>query len=182
MSDIFDAVDVLQRGGILAHATEGVWGLACDPLNYAAVRRILEIKTRSEDKGLLLLGASSESFSAQLKTLNATDRQRIEGSWPGHVTWILPDTEYPSWVSGGRATVACRVPDHYEARIIAEKMGRPIVSTSLNFAGEPPIKIYADALAQFAQLVDLVLPGEVGGAQGSSKILQLEEAGTQTLR
>ena len=93
MSDLHDAVDVLQRGGILAHATEGVWGLACDPLNYAAVQRILEIKTRSEDKGLLLLGGSSEAFAAQLKTLHTADRQRIEDSWPGHVTWILPDTE-----------------------------------------------------------------------------------------
>ena len=139
MSGIFDAVDVLRRGGILAHATEGVWGLACDPLNYAAVQRILEIKTRSEDKGLLLLGASSESFAAQLETLSAADRQLIEDSWPGHVTWILPDAEYPSWVSGGRPTVACRVPDHDQARLVAEKMGRPIVSTSLNLTGEPPL-------------------------------------------
>ena len=182
MSDIEDAVNVLQRGGVLAHATEGVWGFACDPLNYSAVQRILEIKTRSEDKGLLLLGSSSEAFAAQLKTLSAQDRQRIEERWPGHVTWILPDTEYPSWVSGGRATVACRVPDHDQARSIAEKMGRPIVSTSLNFAGEQPIKIYADAVAQFAQFVDLVLPGEIGAAEGPSKILQLHGAGTQSLR
>ena len=98
------------------------------------------------------------------------------------MTWILPDTEYPSWVGGGRATVACRVPDHDQARSIAEKMGRPIVSTSLNLAGEPPLKTYADAVAQFAQWVDLVLPGEIGSAQGPSKILQLEGAGTQTLR
>jgi|TARA_B110000971_G_scaffold169834_1_gene174441 L-threonylcarbamoyladenylate synthase len=182
LSDITDAVSVLQRGGVLAHATEGVWGLACDPLNYSAVQRILNIKARSEDKGLLLLGASSNFFAAQLKVLNDTDRQRIENSWPGHVTWILPDTEYPSWVSGGRPTIACRVPDHAQARAIAEKMGRPIVSTSLNLAGEQPLKIYADAVAQFAQLVDLVLPGEIGDAQGPSKILQLEGTGTQTLR
>ena len=182
MSDLHDAVDVLQRGGILAHATEGVWGLACDPLNYAAVQRILEIKTRSEDKGLLLLGGSSEAFATQLKILSGADRRRIEDSWPGHVTWILPDTEYPPWVSGGRATIACRVPDHDQARSIAEKMGRPIVSTSLNLTGEPPLKTYADAVAQFAQRVDLILPGEIGSAQGPSKILQLEGAGTQTLR
>jgi L-threonylcarbamoyladenylate synthase len=74
------------------------------------------------------------------------------------------------------------VPDHAQARAIAEKMGRPIVSTSLNLAGEQPLKIYADAVAQFAQLVDLVLPGEIGDAQGPSKILQLEGTGTQTLR
>jgi|TARA_B100000767_G_scaffold274840_1_gene309208 L-threonylcarbamoyladenylate synthase len=182
LSSIFDAVAVLRGGGVLAHATEGVWGLACDPLNYVAVQRILEIKTRSEDKGLLLLGDSSESFADQLKTLSADDQQRIEDSWPGHVTWILPSSKYPSWVSGGRATVACRVPDHHQARLIAEKMGRPIVSTSLNLSGEPPLMTYAEASAQFAHLVDLVLEGEIGYAQGPSKILQFKGAGIQTLR
>ena len=43
--------------------------------------------------------------------------------------------------SGGRATVACRVPDHHQARLIAEKMGRPIVSTSLNLSGKPPLRL-----------------------------------------
>jgi|TARA_B110000967_G_scaffold179762_1_gene195544 L-threonylcarbamoyladenylate synthase len=182
LSDVLAAVDVLQRGGILAHATEGVWGLACDPLNFAAVQGILKIKARSEDKGLLLLGASSEFFADQLSALNATDRQTIEDSWPGHVTWILPDTEYPAWVSGGRTTVACRVPDHEQARAITANMGRPIASTSLNLAGKPPLKTYAEAFAQFAHIVDMVLPGQIGKATGPSKILQLQGSDTQSLR
>lgn len=182
MSDIAAAVDVLQRGGILAHATEGVWGLACDPHNAAAVQRLLKIKMRPEEKGLLLLGGSAAAFAPQLDALECADRQSIEATWPGHVTWILPDTEYPSWVSGGRKTVACRVPDHDQARQLAEGMQRPIVSTSLNLAGEEPIRGYAEALAQFAQIVDLVLPGEIGLADGPSKILQLQDTGIQSLR
>jgi tRNA A37 threonylcarbamoyladenosine synthetase subunit TsaC/SUA5/YrdC len=52
----------------------------------------------------------------------------------------------------------------------------------LNLAGEEPIRSYAEALAQFAQIVDLVLPGEIGLADGPSKILQLQDTGIQSLR
>ena len=69
--------------------------------------------------------------------------------------------------------------DRYQ---LAEGMQRPIVSTSLNLAGEEPIRSYAEALAQFAQIVDLVLPGEIGLADGPSKILQLQDTGIQSLR
>jgi L-threonylcarbamoyladenylate synthase len=182
LKSISDAVDVLLRGGVIAHATEGVWGLACDPLNYEAVKKLLVIKGRPENKGFLLLGSCAEDFSAQLKALSSDAQAQVKASWPGHFTWILPDTAYPSWVSGGRFTIACRVPAHEQARQIAANMERPIVSTSLNLSGQAPIKSFDQALAQFEESVDLVLPGQIGDADGPSKILQIDDTGINELR
>ena len=57
----------LRQGGVVAHATEGVWGLACDPFDCQAVARILAIKGRSPDKGLILIGGSADCFAPELR-------------------------------------------------------------------------------------------------------------------
>ncbi|OQX41590.1 MAG: tRNA threonylcarbamoyladenosine biosynthesis protein RimN, partial [Candidatus Sedimenticola endophacoides] len=51
------AARVFHAGGLLAYPTEAVFGLGCDPLNPDAVRRLLALKQRPEQKGLILIGA-----------------------------------------------------------------------------------------------------------------------------
>src|SRR5690606_22975933 len=55
--DIASAVDLLRRGGVIAYPTEAVWGLGCDPADQAAVMRLLEIKQRPVEKGLIVVAA-----------------------------------------------------------------------------------------------------------------------------
>ena len=169
-----DAAACVAAGGVIAHATEGVWGLACDPNNVQAVQRIIELKGRDADKGLLLIGASANVFADALNSVDAEVRATIEASWPGHITWLLPGDAYPLAIKGKHSTVACRVPDHTQARQIAEAFGGSLVSTSLNRAGEPPITDYAQALAAYGDLVDLIVPGRTSGLRGSSAIYHLD--------
>jgi L-threonylcarbamoyladenylate synthase len=51
--DINKAITILKQGGIIAYPTEGVFGLGCDPFNKSAVSRLLKLKKRSIDKGLI---------------------------------------------------------------------------------------------------------------------------------
>src|SRR4051812_4787928 len=60
------AAQLLRNGGVVAHATEGVWGLACDPFNGDAVARVLELKGRSIRKGLIVIGADPFNFVPEL--------------------------------------------------------------------------------------------------------------------
>lgn len=174
MTPIDDAVTCLLAGGVIAHATEGVWGLACDPNNLTAVHRIIALKGRDAEKGLLLIGASADAFALALEAIEPEFRARVVGSWPGHVTWLLPGDEYPQTVRGKHKTVACRVPDHAQARLIAGSFGGCLVSTSLNRAGEPPVTDYTQALETFGELVDFTVPGETSGYSGPSAIYQLD--------
>ncbi|MGB0996727.1 MAG: L-threonylcarbamoyladenylate synthase [Pseudomonadales bacterium] len=174
MQPLQTAARALLQGGVIAHATEGVWGLAADPSNRDALLRILTLKQRAADKGLLLLAAHADEFAAALAPLDFQIRQRVQSSWPGHVTWVLPNSGYNDLVTGGRNTVACRVPDHEQARQLAEAFGGPIVSTSLNRAGEEPVLDYEQAQAQFGDELDFVLPGQTAGATGPSKIVQVD--------
>lgn len=176
MNDVDSAAACLRSGGVIAHATEGVWGLACDPHNDEAIKRILAIKGRESAKGLLLIASATADFDAALQELAPKVRAQVMASWPGHVTWLLPGDAYSQFIKGQHSNVACRVPDHAQAREIAAAFGGPMVSTSLNRAGEPPVQDYERALAQFLELVDMVVPGQTSGYTGASAILDINGA------
>ena len=118
------AVATLNEGGVVLHATEGVWGFACDPENQAAVERVLAFKERPASKGLILIGADSEQFATLLSGLTPADRGRIESTWPGPTTWLVPNNGVPALVTGGQATAAIRVPGHRLSPIRPQRNGR----------------------------------------------------------
>lgn len=167
------AVAALRAGGLVLHATEGVWGLACDPLHSGAVARLLAVKSRSPDKGLILIAAEAEVFAPELDSLAVPEREMVLDSWPGRVTWLLPSSRFPHWITGGRDTVAVRVPGHAQARALCAAFGGPLVSTSANASGQPAIlgRFKAQAFASQHPGIDYVLPGETSaGSSGPSEI------------
>ncbi len=170
-SALCSAVRILRQGGVVAHANEGVWGLACDPFDRSAVGRVLAIKGRDAAKGLIVIGGTAEHFLPELAGLDDETSSRIRASWPGAVTWVVPNERFPAWTTGGRRTVAIRVPGHAQARALAAAFGGPIVSTSANRAGEPPAKTGAQVAAALGDDVDYRLAGETGGREGPSRIV-----------
>jgi L-threonylcarbamoyladenylate synthase len=80
----------IRRGGVVAYPTEAVWGLGCDPFNEEAVERILELKQRPIEKGVILIAASIDMFAPLLDPLDDLQRQRLKNSWPGPHTWLVP--------------------------------------------------------------------------------------------
>jgi L-threonylcarbamoyladenylate synthase len=164
------AVRVLAAGGVLLHAAEGVWGLACDPFNRHAVKKILELKQRRASKGLILVGSSAEDFLPELAALGPAESAAVQASWPGAVTWVLPNRRFPAWISGGRDSVAVRVSGHPQVRALCAAFAAPIVSTSANPGGRAPARNRLKARAYFHRRVDYVLPGEVREARGPSCI------------
>lgn len=177
------AVRVLRRGGLVVHATEGVWGIAADPWNSAAVAGLLALKGRAHAKGLIVIGAEPEMFADEIADLDPTVQGRIAQSWPGPVTWIVPTVRFPVWVTGGRDTVGVRIPGHPQARALSQRFGGPLVSTSANLSGHPSarrwpqarrfLRILAARHPQPARRIYL-LPGETMGSAGPSEIRTLD--------
>lgn len=160
---------LIRAGGVLAYPTEGVWGLGCDPWNPDAVARILQIKQRPVDKGLILIGSSFEQLAPWLAPFNAQQTEQLQNSWPGPYTWVVPHNgQLPEWVTGGRDTVAVRVPGHPLARALCASAGMPIVSTSANRGGKPAIVDPLQIKLKLGAEIDGLLPGRtLPGAQPS---------------
>ena len=152
------------------HATEGVWGLACDPFDAHAVARVLALKGRAAARGLIVIGASATMFAPELDALAPDVRAAIEASWPAAETWIVPNVRFPRWVTGAHATVAIRVPGHAQARALAARFGGPLVSTSANLSGQPPARTELRARRYFQHRVDYVLAGATCGSGRASRI------------
>jgi len=168
-----EAAAHLRRAGVILHATEGVWGLACDPFEPQAVTRLLSLKQRSASKGLIVIGASEADFEPELAPLSAAQLTLVRDSWPGAVTWLVPNVRFPDWITGGGTKVALRVTGHPQARALCETFGGPVVSTSANPGGSPPAVSALQAGAYFPHGVDYLLPGEVLQAGQPSSIREL---------
>lgn len=173
-SSLAEAVECLKAGGVVAYPTEGVYGLGCDALDHKAVERLLAAKHRDAAKGLIVIGASLLQLEALIHPLSREQRRKLDAGWPGPLTWIVPAADdAPHWLTGGRDTLAVRVPDHALARELCQKFRGPIVSTSANISGEAAVRD-ADAVARlFPDSVDYLLEGAVGGRSGPSEIRDL---------
>lgn len=169
------ASQCLRAGGVVAYPTEAVWGLGCDPGNQAAVQRVLELKQRPEEKGLILVAANTEQITELLQPLSPQQKETLEVSWPGPVTWLIPDLEnvFPPWIKGEHTSVAVRVSAHPVVRALCLAFGGPLVSTSANKAGEPEIKSRSRIDQQFGSTIDFVVAGELGDAARPSEIRDL---------
>lgn len=166
------AAAVLRRDGVIAHPTEGVWGLACAASSADAVWRILASKRRDWRKGLILVADAASRFEGLLMGLPAERRVLVERSWPGPTTWLVPHRQQlPDWVTGGSPRVALRVTAHAQFAALCRRVGEPLVSTSANRAAQAPVDSAMAARRVFGGELDAVLAGDLGGAGGPSRIL-----------
>src|SRR5690606_41548216 len=95
------AAKQMRLGGIVAYPTEAVWGLGCNPLDEDAVLRLLELKDRPIEKGVILVAATINMFAPLLSGLDDLQRQRLKNSWPGPHTWLVPNHGLvPHWCAG----------------------------------------------------------------------------------
>ena len=168
-----EAALALHAGKVIAYPTEAVWGLGCDPRDEQAVRRLLAIKQRDVDKGLILIGSRLDQLHAYLDTAAVPPQRMAEvlASWPGPHTWIMPaSSNAPPWVTGMHSGIAVRISAHAGVVALCNAYGDAIVSTSANRAGQPPARARAALDEALLGMVDGVQCGETGGLAAPSSI------------
>ena len=164
------AVRVVKSGGVIAYPTEAVFGLGCLPENYQAVSKILELKHRSINKGLILIAADILQIERYVIFPDEAVRQKIISTWPGPVTWVLPARQHvPVWIRGSYDSVAVRVSNHALVRELCSRTG-PLISTSANPANRSPAKSALKVMDYFGQSVDFILHGKTGSDRKPTEI------------
>ncbi len=167
------AIGVLRAGGVIAYPTEAVWGLGCAFDNRHGVARILQLKNRSVQKGLILVAADIEQFDFLLEGLDGRQQEELRSSWPGPTTWLVPHRDrLPGWISGEHNTVAVRVSSHPVVQDLCRGYGSPLVSTSANPQGAQPARSGFQARRYFGESVYYV-PGRIGASTRPSQIRDL---------
>ena len=172
-ADIATAIAALRGGGVIAYPTEGVWGLGCDPRDETAVMRLLALKQRGVDKGLILIAASEAQLAdfIDMASLDAAMRNAVRASWPGANSWIMPASgNAPRWITGAHDGIAVRVTAHPTVIALCNGFGGALVSTSANIASEPSPRTRAELDPRIVAGVDLVSAGETLGRSKPSTL------------
>jgi len=164
------AVQALRNGGVIAYPTESVYGLGCDPDNIESIKRLLALKQRPHDKGMILLASDFAQLVPYLVDIDERLREPVMASWPGPVTWLWPaKSDVSRWLRGQHDTLAVRVSAHPVAAKLCEKFSGALISTSANRSNETPARTAKEVHALFPDL-DYVLDAEVGGMDNPSEI------------
>ena len=163
----------LRRGGLVAYPTESCYGLGCDPRNLRALKRLIQLKGRDAAKGLLLIADHIKRLQPFMKPPSTADRTRMQRSWPGPVTWVVPaSAACPPLLTGGRPTIAVRVTAHPVAARLCRSLGMALVSTSANKSGQKPAQTAAECRRMFGAQVR-VIAGRIGQRRRPSTLIDL---------
>ena len=167
-----EAGGLLRAGEVVAIPTETVYGLAALPAE-GPLRRLLDIKRRSREKGIQLLIDSLEQARTLVRLTEAA-QALAERFWPGGLTLVLeirPGVELPALLTGGRPTVGLRLPDHDVPRRLSRELG-PLAASSANISGRPAATEAEHVLASVGNELPLILDGgPVRGGVSSTVVL-----------
>lgn len=166
--------NIMRNGGVIAYPTEAVWGLGCDPFNETAVRKILELKSRPVEKGLILVASQTDHLSPWLDHLSHDAGERLLSKTDIPTSWVVPDEIIaPAWVRGEHASVAIRLSQHQPVQALCDAFNGVIVSTSANPAGLDPAISAEEVNAYFGDGIDAIFDASLGGNTQPSQVRDL---------
>ena len=170
------AVMTLRDGGIVAYPTESVYGIGCDPWDFAGVARVFEVKRRASRKRCIIIAAHSRDLDRLVDVYAPRFSKFASRYWPGPVTLVAPARAgAPPWLVDAEGTLATRVTRHPVARGLCASHRGPLVSTSANRAGRPPARNVLRVRCEFGTEIDCYVAGRVGGLKSPTRIIDTRD-------
>ena len=165
-------VDIIKSGGLIAYPTESIYGLGCDPFNQQAVLRLLKLKNRPPEKGLILVASNLNQLLPLILPKHPDDLARALKTWPGHHSWIFPKSPMvPSVISGRYDSIAIRLSKHPVIKQICDGLNHALVSTSANLTNQDDLKSITDIRLAFGDKIQLYIDAAIGIDNKASTII-----------
>lgn len=156
--DVARCAQVLRAGGLVAFATETVYGLGANALDPTAVAKIFAAKRRPEFDPLIVHVAAIADIEPLAETGHPLFDTLSQKFWPGPLTLLLPKRDsIPDLVTSGLPDVGIRIPANEVARQLIKEAGVPIAAPSANLFGRTSPTTAAHVVEQLGESVDLVL-------------------------
>jgi L-threonylcarbamoyladenylate synthase len=154
------ASHVLLGGGVILYPTDTIYGLGCLAGNPAAVERLYAIKGKPDTKPSLVLVDSVAMASAMTTDPPPLARRLMDLFWPGPLTLVLTAAPAVSpLLTAGSGKIGVRLPADEFCRRLALRCESPLVSTSANRSGVPPVAAVTALIRQFSVQIDLAVDG-----------------------
>lgn len=181
-SSVQKVARLLHQQAVICYPTEAVWGLGCHPQSVEAVERILTMKHRSVEKGVILIAADFQQIEPYAE-VSTKLKQQLKMFWPGFVTCLLPKSATcPTYLTGQHQTIAVRMTAYKPLKQLCQLAGTAVVSTSANLSHNQPVRTIKQAQTLFNQQVDAYWDIALGGEEKPSRIICLATNKRQVIR
>lgn len=155
--EIKKVVEVLRSGGVILYPTDTVWGLGCDATNEKAVKRIFDIKKRTDTKAMLVLIDNPSKLQSYVDEVPDIAWDLIELA-EKPLTIIYPGAKnLASNLIGEDKSIGIRVTKETFSRTLCMHFRNPIVSTSANISGNATPVNFAQISDEIKTAVDYVV-------------------------
>ena len=165
----------IEEGGVVIYPTDTVLGLGCDATNKNAITRLIKIKKREQNKGLIILVDSINMLSKYVAKIPEAAIEKINKT-NNPTTIVYPNPiNLPSLLYNNNS-IAIRITKNEYCKQIISKTKKPIVSTSANISGKPIPVNFTDLDYELKNKVDFVLKEKnINMNNNPSKIYKIEE-------
>jgi L-threonylcarbamoyladenylate synthase len=179
---IASCASTLGDGGIIVFPTDTVYGIGCNPYYDESVERIFQIKDRSEDKPLPVMGYSISDIE-KLVHMSPLAKSLAQYFWPGALTIVSPckDNNISRRVMAGGDNLAVRIPGNRCTQSLL-RFCKYLIGTSANVSGRKPCTSSYEVLSSGLSGFDLVLDGGALGGGIESTIIEVIDSNVRILR
>lgn len=167
--NINQAIEVLEKNGLIIFPSDTVWGVGC-LLNPVAVAKLYQLKHRDQTKPT---GIYVKDWPMALRygRFNSKAESLAREFWPGALAIVVEATPLVDpLIMGQTQTVSLRVPDHPQILKLLDRLNQPLVQTSANFAGQPAPISLSEIDPKFIQATDYLLEGDAYGQLASTVV------------
>ena len=173
---------VLRSGGVVAFATDTVWGLGALARDAAAIARIFAMKGRDDQRPMACLIRDAAMARGLAPTWGEPVDLLARRYWPGALTVVVDLGEPRLPAQRGLSTLGLRVPDRRAVLDLLDLLGEPLAATSANRSGQAELGSAADVMAELGDEVDLIVDDRspVGGI--ASTVVEWNGSGWRVLR
>lgn len=160
----------LEMGATMIMPTDTLYGICCDALNVKAIDKICRLKGLNPEKTNLSIICSDISMAAEYSRIENRGFQLLKENTPGPFTFLFKSASTLPKAFKGRKTVGIRIPDNNTARLIAERLGRPLLTTSIEFEDED-YAVNPELISEaYNDKVEIFIEGENGDTVPSTII------------
>ena len=177
------AVQILAKGGLVAIPTETVYGLGAAINNEVAIAKIFAVKGRPQNHPLIVHLAHIEQLHLVANNIHPDAIKLAHACWPGPLTLLLQRSDNISMsITGGRDTVAVRIPDNAFTRQLIINLGSPIAAPSANRFGKVSPTTAQHVCDDLQNDVDLIVDDGASSIGVESTIIDFSVSPPQLLR
>ncbi len=181
--EIKTALEILRNGGTILYPTDTIWGIGCDATNANAIKKVYDIKQRSDSKALLVLLDNENRLAQYVEEIPEVAWELIEVTdKPLTIIYSGAKNLAPNLMAED-GSVGIRVTKDEFCEKLIGRFRKPIVSTSANISGTPAPASFDEIPEEIKSAVDYVVNWRQDdlSKNNASSIIKLDASGRFTI-